>query len=110
MTLEILPELRTALADADGRDSPLDEIALASSLNQSLNALEPLTPAAKKGAFAIVGALYFQPRHLYGEPVWEMYWQPLSTIVDKSGVDHHSPDVRLADQCRFHGMPGQDST
>lgn len=98
MTIEALPELHTALAAADGREAPLDEMELASRLNQSLNALEPLTPSTKKGAFAVVGALYFQPRRFYGEPVWDMYWQPLSTVVDQSGVDHHSPDVRLADQ------------
>lgn len=98
MTLEILPELGAALADADGKDAPVDEIELASRLNQSLNVFEQLTPARKKGAFAVVGALYFQPRRSYGEPVWEMYWQPLSTVVDQNGVDHHSPDVRLADQ------------
>jgi lysyl-tRNA synthetase class 1 len=55
------------------------------------------TPERRKGNFAVVGALDFQHRRLHGAPVWEMHWQPMSTIVDATGTEHHLPDAISVD-------------
>lgn len=55
------------------------------------------TPAQRRGNFAIVEAFNFQHPRLYGLPVWEMHGQPLSSVTDAAGTQHHSPDVTQVD-------------
>ena len=35
---------------------------------------------------------------MYENPVWDMYWQPLSGWTDSQGTVHHDPDVAQADE------------
>jgi len=90
-------KLEEAYKAADESGQPLDEIGLAGKLQRVLADLgQELAPGERRGAFAVVGGLYFQSRRSYGNPVWEMHWQPLSTMVDGNGTEHHSPSVKLA--------------
>jgi hypothetical protein len=94
----MLPELQAAFDSADRRLEPLHELALATQLHQALDQAmsqrdRPLTRAEKGGAFALLGALNFMSRRQYGKPVWDMYWQPLSSWTDRQGTVHHDPDV-----------------
>jgi hypothetical protein len=34
---------------------------------------------------------------MYGEPIWDMNWQPLSSATDTAGKDHFFPDVAILD-------------
>ena len=34
---------------------------------------------------------------MYGQPIWDMYWQPLSSATDTAGKDHFFPDVAIVD-------------
>jgi hypothetical protein len=95
--LPIPDALEDAYAAADEGEQPIDEIDLAGKFQQVLGSLgRELEPAERRGAFAVVGGLYFMSRRSYGKPVWNMHWQPLSTMSDKNGTDYHSPDVKLA--------------
>lgn len=95
--LPVPDALEDAYAVADESGRPLDEIEFAGTLQQVITGLgRELQPAEKRGAFAVVGGLYFMSRRSYGKPVWEMHWQPLSTISDNQGTDHYSPDATLA--------------
>ncbi len=90
----VLPELQAAFEAADRNAQPLDELTLATQLHQALTRLgRPLTVPEKRGAFAMIGALNFMSRRMYGSPVWNMYWQPLSAWTDSQGTVHHDPDV-----------------
>jgi hypothetical protein len=95
--LPIPAALEEAYDSVDDNRQPIDEIVLASKLDGALAGLgRELEPAERRGAFALVGGLYFMSRRNYGVPVWEMHWQPLSTWIDDKGERHHSPDVKLA--------------
>jgi transcriptional regulator with XRE-family HTH domain len=90
-------KLEEAYEAADDSGQPLDEIGLAGKLQQVLTDLgRELAPGERRGVFAVVGGLYFQSRRSYGDPVWEMHWQPLSTMIDRNGTAHHSPSVKLS--------------
>ncbi len=97
MTLEIQSPLEAAFKEADIADAPLDEFAVRDRLVRVITALTAPTTEQRKGNFAVVGAFDFQHPRLYGVPVWDMHWQPLSTGVDKTGKEHHSPDVVQVD-------------
>jgi hypothetical protein len=98
MALTIHPALQAALGQADQSAKPIDEHDLAASLHKVLGELgHPLEPDEKRGAFAVVGPFDFTPRRHYGEPVWDMYWQPVSTWLDDQNVPHHIPDIAQAD-------------
>ena len=89
-----LPELQAAFEAADRSAQPLDELTLSTQLRQVLTGLgRPLTVPEKRGAFAMIGALNFMSRRMYGNPVWDMYWQPLTGWTDSEGTLHHDPDV-----------------
>lgn len=96
--LVVHPALREALEAADRDPKPLDELELSSRLHQVLVARGgQLEPAEKRGAFAVIMALRFQSRRMYGTPVWDMNWQPLSGWTDNKGGVHHDPDVAHID-------------
>jgi lysyl-tRNA synthetase class 1 len=97
MALEIAPALEAAFQEADRPDGRLDVHGFRAKLVPIMTAVTADTPEVRKGNFALVGALDFQPRHTYGEPVWEMHWQPLSSSVDIAGNVHHSPEARVLD-------------
>jgi hypothetical protein len=97
-SLVIPPSLEAAYQAADQRREPLDEINLAGRFDEVLKDLgHPLQANERRGAFAVVQALYFSGRRSYGAPVYDMYWQPLSTWVDDKGAHHHQPDVVTVD-------------
>jgi hypothetical protein len=94
----VLPELQAAFDAVDRQVRPLDELELGTRLHQALDQAlsqrdRPLTVPEKRGAFALLGALNFMSRRQYGKPVWDMYWQPLSSWTDRQGTVHHDPDV-----------------
>jgi uncharacterized protein DUF4209 len=96
--LVVHPALQAALEAADRDPEPLDEFELSSRLDQVLVARGgQLEPAEKRGAFAIIGGLRFMSRRMYGNPVWDMHWQPLSGWTDNQGGVHHDPDVAHVD-------------
>ena len=97
MALEIAPALEAAFQEADRSAGRLDVHALRAKLVAIMNDLSAATPEVRKGNFAVVEALDFQPRHTYGEPVWVMHWQPLSTAADTAGNVHHFPEARVVD-------------
>jgi hypothetical protein len=97
MTLEITEPVEIAFQDADKADQRLDEFLVRDRLVRILNDLAQFTPEQRRGNWALVSALEFQPRRMYGAPIWDMYWQPLSTATDAEGKDHYLPDAALAD-------------
>ncbi len=92
-----LPDsLEDAFEEADEGSKSIDELALAGTLTQAVaNVSRELVPGERRGLFAVVEGLRFMSRRSYGEPVWDMYWQPLSGWTDNTGAVHHSPDVAL---------------
>lgn len=95
--LPIPEELEVAYQAADESERPIDEVELAGNLQRAVAKLgRELDPAEKRGEFALVAGLYFMSRRSYGKPVWDMHWQPISTMVDAKGGEHHSPSVKLA--------------
>lgn len=97
MALEIHPSLESAFQEADKADERLDEFVVRDRLVRAVAGLTEPTSELHKGNFAIVGAMDFQHPRLYGVPVWQMHWQPLSTGTDAAGKEHHSPDVAQVD-------------
>ncbi len=97
MALEITEQVEIAFQDADKADQRLDEFLVRDRLMQILHDLGKFTPEQRRGNFALVAALEFQPRWIYGEPIWDMHWQPLGSATDKAGKDHYFPDVALVD-------------
>ena len=98
MALEITEPVEIAFQDADQADQRLDEFLVRDRLVRNLNDLGKFTPEQCRGNFALVAALEFMPRRMYGgEPIWDMYWQPLSSATDKAGKDHFLPDVAVVD-------------
>ena len=94
----VLPALQAAFDAADRNLKPLDELDLATQLHQALTAPgRQLTRPEKRGAFAVIGALRFMSRRMYGAPVWDMYWQPISGWTDSQHNVHHDPDVAQVD-------------
>jgi plasmid maintenance system antidote protein VapI len=90
----VFPALQAALDAADRNLQPIDELELSNQLHQTLTQLgRPLTTSEKRGAFAVIGGLRFMSRRMYGNPVWDMYWQPLSGWTDAQGTIHRDPDV-----------------
>jgi transcriptional regulator with XRE-family HTH domain len=97
--LEVVPELRAAFEIADRNPQPIDEFEVATQLLQILTRLDrQLTLAERRGAFAVIGALRFMSRRMYGNPAWDMYWQPLSGWTDSQGTVHHEPEVAQVDE------------
>jgi hypothetical protein len=97
MALEITEPVEIAFQDADKADQRLDEFLVRDRLVRILNDLGKFTPEQRKGNWTLVSAVEFQPRRMYGEPIWEMYWQPLSSATDKAGKNHHFPDAAVVD-------------
>ncbi len=97
MVLEIHPALESAFQEADKADQRLDELVVRGRLVPVMVGLGELTAAQHKGNFALVEALNFQHPRLSGGPVWQMHWQPVSSVTDKAGREHHSPEVTEAD-------------
>jgi hypothetical protein len=97
MALEITAQVDMAFQDADKADQRLDEFLVRDRLARILHDLGNFTQEQRRGNFALVSALEFQPRRMYGRPIWEMYWQPLSSATDAAGKDHLFPDVAIVD-------------
>jgi hypothetical protein len=97
MALEITAQVDVAFQDADKADQRLDEFLVRDRLVRILHDLGNFTQEQRRGNFALVSALEFQPRRMYGEPIWDMYWQPLSSATDAAGKDHLFPDVAMVD-------------
>jgi hypothetical protein len=97
MVLEITEPVEITFRDADKADQRLDEFVMRDRLVRVLNDLGEFTEAQRRGNFALVAALEFQPRRMYGEPIWAMYWEPLSSATDKQGSNHFIPDVAAVD-------------
>lgn len=97
MALEITAQVEIAFQDADKAHQRLDEFLVRDRLVRILHDLGNFTQEQRRGIFALVSALEFQPRRMYGEPIWDMYWQPLSSATDNSGKDHFLPDVAIVD-------------
>jgi hypothetical protein len=90
----VFPALKAAFDAADRNRQPIDELELSNQLHQTLMQLgRPLTTSEKRGAFAVIGGLRFMSRRMYGNLVWDMYWQPLSGWTDAQGTIHRDPDV-----------------
>ena len=97
MALEIVPPLEIAFQDADKADQRLDEFLVRDRLGRVLQDLGKFT-LEERGRMGTRLTLEFMPRRMYGsEPVWNMYWQPMSTATDAAGKDHSLPDAALAD-------------
>jgi hypothetical protein len=95
--LDIPPALEAEYMAADQSAELVGGLELAGRFNKAIRALgRELRPGEKRGAFALIAALTFISRRRYGEPIWDMHWQPLSTAVDAHGDQHHDPDVYLA--------------
>lgn len=97
MALEIAEPVEITFQDADKADQRLDEFVMRDRLVRVLNDVGKFTLEQRRGNFALVAALEFQPRRMYGEPIWEMYWQPLSSAIDKQGRNHFYPDAADVD-------------
>lgn len=97
MALEITEQVEIAFREADRANQRLDEFVMRDRLVRVLNDLGNFTPDQRRGNFALVAALEFQPRRMYGEPIWAMYWQPLSSATDRQGTNHFFPDVAAVD-------------
>jgi len=97
MAITVPPFLQEILAAADASDSPLEEIELSGRLNAAIGDLRALPLNDRRGALAVIGALEFQRKRLHSNPTWEMYWQPLGSLVSADGTDHHFPEVSLID-------------
>jgi len=97
MALAIIPPLETAFQDADKPDQRLDLFLVRDRLVRVLADIGKFTPEQIKGNFALVRAVDFQPRRMYGEPIWDMYWQPLGSAVDHAGKNHYLPDAADVD-------------
>ena len=97
MALEITEQVEIAFQDADKADQRLDEFLVRDRMVRILHDLGEFTQEQRRGNFALISALEFQPRRMYGEPIWDMYWQPLSSATDTSGKDHFFPDVSIVD-------------
>jgi hypothetical protein len=97
MALEITEQVEIAFQDADKADQRLDEFLVRDRLVRILHDLGNFTQDQRRGNFALVSALEFQTRRMYGEPIWDMYWQPLSSATDTAGRDHFFPDVTTVD-------------
>jgi Domain of unknown function (DUF4209) len=97
MTLEIQLPLETAFQDADKADQRLDEFQVRDRLVRVLQDLGKFTSEQRRGNWALVSALEFQPRRLSGAPVWDMHWQPMGSATDDAGKEHYFPDATLAD-------------
>jgi hypothetical protein len=93
MALEITEQVEIAFQDADKADQRLDEFLVRDRMVRILHDLGEFTQEQRRGNFALISALEFQPRRMYGEPIWDMYWQPLSSATDTFGKDHFFPDV-----------------
>jgi hypothetical protein len=93
-----LPDvLEDAYEDVDAGDRSVDEVALAGRLHEVIatNGRE-LEPGERRGIFAVIEGLRLASRRSYGDPVWDMHWQPLSGWTDRSGSVHHSPNIDSA--------------
>ena len=90
-----LPDaLEDAYDEVDEVGGPVEELSLTGKLSEIVAKLpRELEPGEKRGLFAVIEGLRFVSRRSYGEPVWEMYWQPLSGWTDNKGDVHHSPDI-----------------
>jgi hypothetical protein len=97
MALDITAQVEIAFRDADKADQRLDEFLVRDRLVRILHDLGNFTQEQRRGNIALVSALEFQPRRMYGEPIWDMYWQPLSSATDTAGKDHFFPDVATVD-------------
>jgi hypothetical protein len=97
VTLEILEPVEITFQEADKADQRLDEFLVRDRLARILSDLGKFTPEQRRGNFALVAALEFQPRRMYGEPIWDMYWQPMGSATDKAGKYHYFPDVADVD-------------
>lgn len=97
MALEITEQVEIAFQDADKADQRLDEFLVRDRLVRILHDLGNFTQGQRRGNFALVSALEFQPRRMYGEPIWDMYWQLLSSATDTAGKVHFFPDVAIVD-------------
>jgi Domain of unknown function (DUF4209) len=97
MALEITEQVEIAFQNADKADQRLDEFLVRDRMVRILHDLGEFTQEQRRGNFALISALEFQPRRMYGEPIWDMYWQPLSSATDASGKDHFFPDVSIVD-------------
>ena len=98
MALEITEPVEIAFQDADKADQRLDEFLVRDRLARILNDLGKFTPEQLRGNWALVAALEFQPRRMYGgDPAWDMHWQPQGSATDKAGKDHYFPDVAEVD-------------
>lgn len=108
-----LPDaVEDAYDQVDGDGGPVDELTLAGKLGEVVtNVRSELEPGEKRGLFAVIEGLRFVSRRSYGEPVWEMYWQPLSGWTDNLGNVHHSPDIVHVedDTIREWGRRGHNS-
>lgn len=102
MALEVQAPLEAAFQEADRADERLDEFVVRDRLARVMLDLGEPTAAQRKGNFAVVEAFNFQHPRLYGLPIWEMHWQPLSSATDAAGTQHHSPDVTQVDDEVIH--------
>lgn len=94
----VVPALQAAFDAADKNPKPIDELDLATQLHLAVAPLvRELTVPERRGALAVIGGLRFMSRRMYGTPVWEMYWQPLSGWTDSQNNVHHDPDVAQID-------------
>lgn len=64
MTLEITEPVEIAFQDADKADQRLDEFLVRDRLVRTLHDLGNFTQAQRRGNFALVAALEFQPRRM----------------------------------------------
>src|SRR5689334_10086406 len=96
MAIEITSQVEAAFQDVDKADQRLDEFLVRDRLVRTVHDLGDFTQEQRR-YFALISALEFQPGRIYGEPIWDMYWQPLSSATDKAGKDHFFPDVAIVD-------------
>ncbi|HEY1726387.1 MAG TPA: hypothetical protein VGF89_13255 [Steroidobacteraceae bacterium] len=76
MALEITRQVEIAFQGADKADLRLDEFFVRDRLVRILRDLGNFTQEQRRGNFALVSALEFQPRRMYGEPIWTCIGSP----------------------------------
>lgn len=92
MTLTIPKQLSSLIDETDASQQPIDFLGLAGRMSAALANVGTLPIEERRGAFAEIEALRFQPPHGQRYP-WGIYWTPLGSGIRQDGTEFHSPDV-----------------
>jgi hypothetical protein len=96
MALTVPKQLSGLIDETDASQQPIDFLGLAGRMSAALANVGTLPIEERRGAFAEIDALRFQPPHGQRYP-WGIYWTPLGSGTMQDGTEFHSPDIANVD-------------